>query len=49
MYELCISFRHGVVCEHQFCSKLGETAAEAHKMLGINYGHKAVSCLYALK
>jgi hypothetical protein len=49
VYDLCIFFRHRVVCEHQFCLKLGVTAAEAHKMLEIIYGHDAVSCMYVLK
>jgi len=49
MYDLCISFRHGVACEHQFYLNLYETAAKAHIMFGIVYGHEAVSCMYVLK
>jgi len=49
MCDLCTSFRHGVACEHQFCLKLDETAAKARIMLGIIYGHEAVSCMYVLK
>lgn len=35
MHDLCISFRHGVACEHQFCLNLDDTAAKAHIMFGI--------------
>jgi hypothetical protein len=49
MYDLCITFRHEVACEYQFRLKLGETDTKAHVMLGIIYGHEAVSCMYVLK
>jgi len=49
MYDMYISFRHRVACECQFCLNLDETAAEAHIMFGIIYGHEAVSCIYVLK
>jgi hypothetical protein len=34
---------------NMFCLKLGEIDTKAHIMLGIIYGHEAVSCMYVLK